>query len=105
MTSQISPTFGCFLKDLRKKNALTITELAALLKLDSANLSKIENNKRVFDEKRLHLVAEIFKIDLISIKKEYYSDVIATNIYLSDCDRDIIALAEHKIEYIKNKSK
>ena len=46
-------TFGEYIRQLRTDKGFTLTELAALLKLDSANLSKIENNKREFDEKRL----------------------------------------------------
>jgi transcriptional regulator with XRE-family HTH domain len=46
-------TFGEYIRQLRTDNGLTLTELAALLKLDSANLSKIETSKRDFDEKRL----------------------------------------------------
>ena len=38
---------------MRTDKGLTLTELAAFLKLDSANLSKIENGKREFDEKRV----------------------------------------------------
>ena len=46
-------TFGEYIRQLRTDKGFTLTELAALLKLDSANLSKIENGKREFDEKRL----------------------------------------------------
>ena len=46
-------TFGEYIKRLRTENELTLTQLAAKLDLDSANLSKIENSKREFDEKRL----------------------------------------------------
>ena len=53
-------TFGEYIKQLRTDKGLTLTELAALLKLDSANLSKIENGKREFDEKRLDKLANAF---------------------------------------------
>lgn len=43
-------TFGEYIKKLRTDNGLTLTQLAFQLDLDSANLSKIENGKREFDE-------------------------------------------------------
>jgi transcriptional regulator with XRE-family HTH domain len=56
-------TFGEYIRQLRTDKGLTLTELAALLKLDSANLSKIENGKREFDEKRLDKLANAFDLD------------------------------------------
>ena len=53
-------TFGEYIKRLRTENGFTLTQLAAKLDLDSANLSKIENNKREFDERRLTLLSEVF---------------------------------------------
>jgi len=46
-------SFGEYIRKLRTENGMTLTQLAAQLELDSANLSKIENGKREFDEKRL----------------------------------------------------
>ena len=62
-------SFGNFIKTLRVENNLTLTQLAAKLDLDSANLSKIENGKRDFDEKRLILLSETFDIEIDEIKK------------------------------------
>jgi len=61
-------TFGEYIRQLRTDNGLTLTELAALLKLDSANLSKIENGKREFDEKRLDKLASAFSLDIEKLK-------------------------------------
>ena len=46
-------TFSESIRLLRTQKQFTLTQLAAKLDLDSANLSKIENDKRDFDEKRL----------------------------------------------------
>ena len=64
MTSLMKTTFGEYIRLLRNENELTLTQLAAKLNLDSANLSKIENGKRDFDEKRLPELAKIFKLKL-----------------------------------------
>lgn len=69
-------TFGEYIRLLRTENELTLTQLAAKLNLDSANLSKIENGKRDFDEKRLPKLAKIFKLNLTKLRNEYVTDQI-----------------------------
>ena len=95
-------SFGAFIKKLRLENNLTLTQLAAKLDLDSANLSKIENDKRDFDEKRLILLSTTFEIEIDEIKKEYYGDIIARKIYDSECSQEILMVAEEKVKYLKN---
>ena len=97
-------TFGEYIKRLRTENELTLTQLAAKLDLDSANLSKIENNKREFDEKRLELLANVFNIDLSHLRTEFFSDIIAKKIYENNCDSETLILAEQKVEYLKSKN-
>ncbi len=96
-------TFGEYIKQLRTEHNLTLTQLAAQLDLDSANLSKIENNKREFDEKRLVLLADIFNLDISILRTEFFSDVIAKKLYDNNCDNDTLILAEQKVEYLKSK--
>jgi transcriptional regulator with XRE-family HTH domain len=97
-------TFGEYIKRLRTENELTLTQLAAKLDLDSANLSKIENNKREFDEKRLGLLANVFNLDLAQLRTEFFSDIIAKKIYENNCDSETLILAEQKVEYLKSKN-
>jgi len=103
MTSQMKETFGEYIKQLRTEHNLTLTQLAAKLDLDSANLSKIENNKREFDGKRLVLLADIFDLDISILRTEFFSDVIAKKLYENNCDNDTLVLAEQKVEYLKSK--
>ncbi len=104
MTSQMKETFGEYIKRLRTENELTLTQLAAKLDLDSANLSKIENNKREFDEKRLELLSNVFNLDLAQLRTEFFSDIIAKKIYENNCDSETLILAEQKVEYLKSKN-
>jgi transcriptional regulator with XRE-family HTH domain len=97
-------TFGEYIKRLRTENELTLTQLAAKLDLDSANLSKIENNKREFDEKRLELLANVFSLDLAQLRTEFFSDIIAKKIYENNCDSETLILAEQKVKYLKSKN-
>ena len=99
MTSLMKTTFGEYIRLLRNENELTLTQLAAKLNLDSANLSKIENGKRDFDEKRLPKLAKIFKLKLRELKDEYVSDQIGKQIYETNCTKQLLKVAEEKAEY------
>jgi len=92
-------TFGEYIRFLRNENELTLTQLAAKLNLDSANLSKIENGKRDFDEKRLPKLAVIFKINLKELRNEYVTDLIGKYIYETNCTKQLLQVAEEKAEY------
>ena len=95
-------TFGEFIRGLRNDSGLTLTQLAAQLELDSANLSKIENGKRDFDEKRLVKLALVFNLDLKQVKTEFFSDLFAKKMYENDCSMDTLVVAEKKVFYLKN---
>lgn len=95
-------TFGEYIRQLRTEKGLTLTELAALLKLDSANLSKIENSKRDFDEKRLDKLATVFDLDLDKLKAEYFGDQFAKKMYEYNCTTETLTVAEERINYLKN---
>jgi transcriptional regulator with XRE-family HTH domain len=96
-------TFGEYIKRLRTENGFTLTQLAAKLDLDSANLSKIENNKREFDERRLTLLSEVFNLSIDKLRTEFFSDLIAKKIYENNCDEETLILAEEKVAYLKSK--
>lgn len=97
-------TFGEYIKRLRTQNGFTLTQLAAKLDLDSANLSKIENNKREFDERRLTLLSEVFDLDISKLRTEFFSDFIAKKLYENNCDEETLVLAEEKVAYLKSKN-
>jgi len=96
-------TFGEYVKRLRTENNLTLTQLAAQLDMDSANLSKIENGKRDFDEKRLIKLANFFNLSIDKLKTEFFSDLIAKKIYQTKYCHETLLLAEEKIKYLQQK--
>ncbi|WP_457618976.1 helix-turn-helix domain-containing protein [Lutibacter sp.] len=95
--------FGEYIRKLRKQKKYTLTQLAAKLGIDSGALSKIENSKRKLDEKLLPILANIFDLDLETIKDEYISERIAYTIYENGCSDKIYQLAEQKVRYIKQR--
>lgn len=97
-------TFGEYIRQLRTDKGFTLTELAALLKLDSANLSKIENNKREFDEKRLDKLAKAFDLNFEKLKTEYFGDQFAKKMFAYNCSSETLIVAKEKMNYLKSKT-
>ncbi|MDD2475963.1 MAG: helix-turn-helix transcriptional regulator [Dysgonamonadaceae bacterium] len=98
-------TFGEYIKSLRSRNGMTIKELAFLLDLDTANLSRIENNKRDFDERRLPKLAELFDLNLKELDEEYLTDQLGKKIYETNCSNQLLKVAQEKAEYRRTLSK
>lgn len=92
-------TFGEYIRLLRKENKLTLIQLASKLNLDSANLSKIENGKRDFDERRLSILANVFSLDVAEVRNEYVTDRIGKYIYETNCTKQLLKVAEEKAAY------
>jgi transcriptional regulator with XRE-family HTH domain len=96
-------TFGEFIRKLRTKENMTLTQLGAKLGIDSGALSKIETGKKRLDEKTLPILAKLFKLNLSEIKDEFFSELIANEIYENKCTENVLVLAEQKVKYrIKN---
>lgn len=98
-------TFGEYIRSLRNREGMTIKELASKLDLDTANLSRIENDKRDFDEKRLPKLAELFGLNLKELKEEYLTDQLGKKIYETDCTQQLLLVAQEKAEYRKTLNK
>ena len=96
----MTTSFGKYIRKLRIEKGLTLTQLAAQINLDSANLSKIENGKRTFNENRLEILSDAVNVDLNTIKSEFYSDYIAQKLYNSDCLDETLILTEQKVKYL-----
>ena len=95
--------FGEYIRKLRSSKGLTLTQLGAMLNLDSANLSKIENGKREFDEKRLIKLAEVFELDIAELKTEFFSHEFAKKLYRNNCSQKVFRVAEKKLKYLRAK--
>ena len=93
--------FGEYIKELRTEGGYTLTQLGAKLDLDSANLSKIENGKREFDEKRLNQLATVFNLNIENFKTEFFGDLFAKKLYKNHCSTDALFVAEEKVKYLK----
>lgn len=92
--------FGERIRELRYNEGLTLTQLAAKLEIDSANLSKIENGKRGFDERKLQALCKVFNLDFDKELKELISDRFAFKVFSESIDSSIFPLAEKKLKHL-----
>jgi transcriptional regulator with XRE-family HTH domain len=97
-------SFGEYVRKLRTDRGMTLTQLAARLNMDSANLSKIETGKRDFDERKLERLSKIFKLNLENVKVEFFSEKIAKDLFKYKCSGETLLLAEQKVKYIKQRN-
>ena len=97
-------SLGEYIRKLRTENGMTLKQLVAQLEIDSANLSKIENGKSEFDEKRLEKFAPALRVKLDEIKTEFFSDLFAKKIYENKCSIEALMVAEVKVNYLKSEN-
>lgn len=97
-------TFGEYLRTTRLRNNLTLTQMGAKLEIDSGALSKIENGKKCFDEKKLVILAKEFNLNIKVLKNEYFSEKFALDLILNDCSDEVLDLVEEKVRILKEKN-
>ena len=95
-------SFGSYLRRLRNENGLNQTELAAKIGLDSAGLSKIENDKKALNLDKLLLIAKALNADEEEIKKQYLSEKFAKDCFQFNCSESVLTFAVEKIKYYKS---
>ncbi len=96
--------FGEYIRKLRTQNHLTLTQLGAKLGIDSGALSKIETGKKEFDPVFLSKLAKAFNLNPEVLKSELISEKIAQTLCRYQCDQEVLALAEKKVKYIRQKN-
>lgn len=93
--------FGEVIRKLREERGLPLRKVAAHLDLDPSTLGKIERNERSANKEMIEKLAEIFSINSKPLLVSYLSDKVAFEIMEEDCTKDILKVAEEKINYYK----
>ncbi len=95
-------TFGEFIKQGRKRNYLSQAELAEQLGIERAHLSRIESGKKKFKVDNLESLSIALKVDLAELKKEFYSDFFAEQIYTHNCPEGVLDITRQKVAMIRS---
>ena|SRR5680860_360456 len=94
--------FGDIVRSKREAKGMLLRQLAALIDIDSAILSKIERGERKARREQVVRIAEALEFDEKELMIEYLSEKIAYEILQEDSANDILKVAESKINYLRN---
>lgn len=84
---------------------MLLRQLAALLEIDSAILSKIERGERKATKEQIIKISDILGINKNELIIQYLSEKIAYEIAGEETALQILKVAEAKVDYIKNHRK
>jgi len=94
-------TVGQKIRKLRETKNLLIRQVAAVLELDQAIISKIERGERKATRKQIVAFANFFGIDRNGLLTLWLGEKIANEIADEDIANDALKVAEEAVKYIK----
>lgn len=98
----IKQTTGEILRESREKKGLLLRQVAALLDIDTAILSKIERGERKATKEQIIKLAEILDLNKDELLIQYLSEKIAYDLLDEDVASKTLRVAEQKVVYLKS---
>jgi transcriptional regulator with XRE-family HTH domain len=95
--------FGEKIRALRKKQNLYLRQVAPLLEMDTAQLSKIEKGTRQIKKEQIDIISKILKADKDELLTLWLADQLYEVIKGERLANKAMHLAEEKINYNKKK--
>lgn len=99
----IHKTIGEILRESREKKRLLLRQVAALLDIDTAILSKVERGERRATREQIIRLADILELDKDELLIQYLSEKIAYDLVDENVASKTLKVAEQKVAYLKNK--
>jgi HTH-type transcriptional regulator, competence development regulator len=99
-----SNTTGEILRAKREKKGLLLRQVAAMLDIDTAILSKIERSERKASKEQIIKLAEILELDEEDLIVQFLSEKILYEIKDEELGSKALKVAEQKMKYNKNNS-
>jgi HTH-type transcriptional regulator, competence development regulator len=96
-------TIGELIRQKREEKGLLLRQVAAFLEIDQALLSKIERGHRQAAKQHIIKLAELFGMNEKELLVQYFSDKILNELMDEDTAKEVLKVAEQKMEYIKQK--
>lgn len=97
-------SIGETLRTLREERNLPLRKVAHQLDIDQSFLSKIERNERRATREQIIRLAKIYKVDDHELLLQYNSDNVVYGIMEEENPKEILKVAEKKVEYLKKKN-
>jgi transcriptional regulator with XRE-family HTH domain len=94
--------FGNRIRNLREEQNLLLRQVASLLEMDTAQLSKIERGERQAKKETVLKIASILKVDEKELKTLWLADQIYDVVKGDENALQAMMVAEEKVEYLKS---
>ena len=95
---------GEIIRNRREEKGMLLRQLAAMVDVDTAILSKIERGERKARREQIHKIAKALGLDEENLLIEYLSENIAYEILEEKKAKDVLKVAERKIDYLRNQN-
>jgi len=92
---------GEIIRNQRKNKNLLLRQVAAMIDIDQAILSKIERGERKADREIIIKLANILEIDKNDLLIQFLSEKIAYEIMNEEMAMEVLIVAEKKVQYLK----
>lgn len=99
----VKKTTGEILRESREKKGLLLRQVAALLDIDTAILSKVERSERKATKEQIIKLADILNLNKDELLIQYLSEKIAYDLLDEDLASKTLKVAEQKVAYLKSK--
>jgi len=95
--------FGDIIRSKREEKGMLLRQLAAMIDVDTAILSKVERGERKARREQVGKIAEALGLNEKELLIEYLSENIAYEIIDEDSAMDVLKVAEDKVKYFRRK--
>jgi len=93
--------FGDIIRKKREEKGMLLRQLAAVIDVDTAILSKIERGERKARRELVDKIAKALEFNKQELVIEYLSENIAYGIIDEEFAMDVLKVAEGKLKYFK----
>ncbi len=97
----VEKTTGEILRESREKKGLLLRQVAALLDIDTAILSKVERGERKATKEQIIKLADILDLRKDELLIHYLSEKIAYELLDEDVASQTLKVAEQRVKYLK----
>ena len=94
-------SIGNIIRTKREEKGMLLRQLAAMIDVDTAIISKIERGERKARREQLIKIASALELNEKELLIEYLSENIAYEILQEDSVADVLKVAEKKVEYLR----
>lgn len=95
--------FGDIVRNKREEKGMLLRQLAAMIDVDTAILSKVERGERKARREQVEKIAKALGLNEKDLMIEYLSENIAYEIIDEDSAMDVLKVAEDKVKYFRRK--